>query len=239
MVFAGLFSALVKQVAVSTGPRTAKPVTANGDAQVDTSVKKFGTGSCLLDGTGDYLSISSADDADFSFTGDFTLEFWAYKTSNSVALQALLTNWKYGMWIGYSNSTTILCFFNDNSNSASATVSSTLNVWNHFAFVRSGTTVTIYVNGTASANTSTETGTIDMAADITAIGANTAQTAPNPPSVRDFFYGHFDEIRFSKVARYTSNFTPATTEFTNDINTVLLLHCNGSDGSTSFPDDNI
>jgi len=56
-------------------------VTAYGDAHTDTSVKKFGTASLQLDGTGDYLSIPDSVDWDLG-TGDFTIEFWAYGSAN-------------------------------------------------------------------------------------------------------------------------------------------------------------
>jgi len=50
-------------------------VTANGNAHTDTSVKKFGTASLQLDGTGDYLSVSNNNDFNFG-TGDFTIDCW-------------------------------------------------------------------------------------------------------------------------------------------------------------------
>jgi hypothetical protein len=46
-----------------------------------------------------------------------------------------------------------------------------------------------------------------------------------------------DEIRISKVARYTSNFTPSASAFTLDDNTLLLLHLDGENNSTVFTDD--
>jgi len=50
---------------------------------------------------------------------------------------------------------------------------------------------------------------------------------------------HIDELRISKgICRYTSNFTPSTSAFVNDANTTLLMHFEGSDGSTTFTDDN-
>jgi hypothetical protein len=50
--------------------------------------------------------------------------------------------------------------------------------------------------------------------------------------------GHMDEIRVSNSARYTTTFTPSTTPFVNDANTLLLLHMDGTDASTVFFDDN-
>ena len=51
------------------------------------------------------------------------------------------------------------------------------------------------------------------------------------------FNGHVDEVRISKgSARFTAGFTPTTTEYSSDLNTVLLLHANGTSGSTTFTD---
>ena len=47
-----------------------------------------------------------------------------------------------------------------------------------------------------------------------------------------------EEIRFSKTARYTANFTAPTAPFQNDANTVLLIHGDGTNNSTVFTDDN-
>jgi hypothetical protein len=53
------------------------------------------------------------------------------------------------------------------------------------------------------------------------------------------FNGYVDDFRVTKgLARYTATFTAPTAAFANDANTVLLLHCEGANASTSFPDDN-
>ena len=49
--------------------------------------------------------------------------------------------------------------------------------------------------------------------------------------------GWIDEARISNVARYTSAFTAPSAAFSNDADTTLLLHMDGSDGSTTFTDD--
>jgi hypothetical protein len=38
----------------------------------------------------------------------------------------------------------------------------------------------------------------------------------------------FDEIRFSKIARYSASYTPATSSFVNDADTLGLFHCDSN-----------
>ncbi|MBT6515561.1 MAG: hypothetical protein HOK65_12415, partial [Crocinitomicaceae bacterium] len=52
-------------------------MTPNGTAQIDTAQKKFGTGSILLNGSGNFLSAPDSDDFNFA-SGDFTIDFWAF-----------------------------------------------------------------------------------------------------------------------------------------------------------------
>lgn len=66
---------------------TAHTMTAVGNAQIDTAVQKFGTGSVLLDGTTD--SVYAADHANWAYgTGEVTIEGWANFVSTS-GVQAL------------------------------------------------------------------------------------------------------------------------------------------------------
>ena len=49
------------------------PLTANGNARIDTAQLKFGASSGLFDGSGDFISIPDRDDFTFG-AGDFTIE---------------------------------------------------------------------------------------------------------------------------------------------------------------------
>lgn len=46
--------------------------------------------------------------------------------------------------------------------------------------------------------------------------------------------GAIDEVRLSSIRRYTTDFTPTTTPFTNDGDTVLLLHFDEGTGTDAF-----
>ena len=94
-----------------------------------------------------------------------------------------------------------------------------VNTWTHIAAVRSGNTLTGYGNGVAMNNPIT-----------TNSNAIAGTTTLHIGGLGDNYYqGYMDEIRLSNTARYTSAFTPSTTEFVPDSNTLLLLHGNSID----------
>ena len=104
-----------------------------------------------------------------------------------------------------------------------------LNQWVHMAFVRASGVIKIYVNGvsqTLTTNTNPNADLTDIAAALR-IGDYNGGNNLN---------GYLDEIRISNTARYTENFTPDTTAFTSDSNTMLLIPGNGAMGSTTFDD---
>ena len=49
--------------------------------------------------------------------------------------------------------------------------------------------------------------------------------------------GRLGEVRMSNISRYAGNYTPSTIINAVDANTILLLHCFGTDGSTTFTDE--
>ena len=62
---------------------SAHSITFNGNAQLDTAFKKFGTASLLLDGTGDYLTIPDSPDWDIAEnTDDYTIDLWVKHTDH-------------------------------------------------------------------------------------------------------------------------------------------------------------
>lgn len=93
------------------------------------------------------------------------------------------------------------------------------NAWTHIAIVKNGNTVTYYKNGGACCSSSNVPGDY---VSVCALGYDMALINPNAPCLPEGSY--YDEVRFSSCARYTGNFTPPTTAFVPDENTVALMH---------------
>ena len=173
-----------------------------GNAQISTSVKKFGTGSLSFDGTGDYLR-TPATNYITPLAGNFTIECWIY--FNSVATQqTILGTWESPtFWeLAYINGTGLRFYPNSSSNISIGGVLST-GTWYHVAVVRSGSTITTYLDGT-SQSSATFTSSIGSTSKAVGIGSEAPWTG-------FYFNGYLDDIRITNgVARYTANFTPPT-----------------------------
>ena len=224
----------VDDVGTNEMPRTPKTITASGNAQISTAQSKFGGASALFDGTGDRLTVTST--GDFGFSGDFTLEGW-FRFS-SFPSQFFLFDFRLStdgsvvkptLYYTTSSGGSIRYFVNGADRIQSTAFASTTNTWYHIALCKSGTSTKLFINGTQDGSTYTDTNTyVDSNCAIGdyaggAYGLN----------------GYADEIRFSNTARYTANFTAPTAAFSNDRDTLLLIHCNGTNTQTTFFDDNI
>lgn len=213
---------------VEADERQGKTITANGDAQLDTSIKKFGSASLVLDGAGDYASLNSQNDFGFG-TDDFTVEGWVYPTTTtdlSVILdfRAAATD----------NAVTVLMdgltprIFVNGTNEISGSTDLTDNQWNHLAYVRAGTTSTLYLNGSSVGFFQDETD-YGTAKPIT-IGARF-------DGVQQFFTGNIDDVRIIKGVAVEPPSGGPTFRSTVTDETVLMSRFDGEDGSTEFEDD--
>ena len=269
---------------------TPKTVTVAGNAHIETDQKQLGTASGAFDGSGDYLTIP--DSADFAFgAGDFTIEGWIYESVRGAIRQiigqhgtASVTN---SSFLILSDQGKLSFAVNYGSSTATAAYASThtTSAWHHFAAVRDGTTLRLFLDGTSVATASIGTNTLNNSTRPVCVGVVINDTTPDPGNY--YFNGYMDELRITKgVARYTADFTPPTAAFPNyagqlsgevrDVNNsllantvvrayrrdtgamlvsglsgdgtaevlgdeyysavALLLHCDGTDGSTTFTD---
>lgn len=213
--------------------RTPTTIFVQGDAHLSTTQKKFGNTSLALDGIGDYITHPTA--LDFAFgTGAFCLEAWIYNTNQPVANQIIFDFRNTNLEVTptfYINATTNTLRLAVNGSAVIDSVSAIpLNTWTHIALARSGTSTKMFINGTQAGSTYTDTN--DYLQGPLTLGARFDFTTP--------FAGYIDDVRISKgVARYTSNFLAPTSALLGDLNTVLLLHFNGNNGSTTILDDGI
>jgi hypothetical protein len=174
-----------------------------GNAQISTSVVKYGTGSIALDGTGDWLY--SPDTLTPAFTtGDFTVEFWINPTNWSATYAGvvcgILTN---SLWIGKNASNFVLRAAN-NTDLVSYGTMPTTGVWTHIAVTRSGTTARMFYDGTQVASATTAHNFVASAFYVGQDGGSNA------------LIGYIDDLRITKgYARYTATFTPPTAAFPN------------------------
>lgn len=177
--------------------------TANGDAQVDTAQQKFGTGSLLCDGTGDFLSY--AYDTDWNFgTGDFTLDFWL-RLSTTGTDSGLLSHLGGAGSDGWSLrylSGTGLRFLTDSGGATDRAWSPSTATWYHVALIRTGTTMRMFIDGSQIGADISNSEDLTNTTQTLYIGADHVGTRLN---------GWMDEIRISKgIARWTTTFTPPT-----------------------------
>lgn len=186
--------------------------TAAGNAQLDTGIApKFGTAAGLFDGTGDY--ISTPDHANFTLgSGPWTVDFWfnisgGAGTARRICgqLSAAAAENSFGATLLASN--VINYSTNDGTSNFSVTGTTAITTpgWHHYAAVRTGNTLKLFLDGVQE-------------------GGDTAMTNPTLDSTASWsigrlgdlvqgdvglWQGSIDEFRLSVgIARWTTNFTP-------------------------------
>jgi len=239
---ASRLSYLAYQAVAAAAGRTAVPITAYGNAQVDTAQSKFGGASALFDGSGDYIHSPDSEDWELGTTHTtWTIEWWQYLTALPNAYKGILSHQQEGGgtnvgWGAYISNTNKLTFAGSTSSFASGATTLSTNQWQHCAIVRDGLTLKYYVNGVLDYTNTNYTNKTDSVDRNLAIGYSFNVASGYNGAL--YFPGRIDDLRISHIARYTANFTPPTTAHVNDANTLLLLHMDGTDGSTTFTDDN-
>ncbi len=187
-----------------------RTVSVVGNAAISTTQSKFGGASIALDGTGDYLTVPW--DAAFSIeASDFTVEMWVYRAASGVSHYimsgrpaAVSNGWEWRI-----NATNFLQFFHTGGSSITGAVAVPSGQWAHVAVVRSGTTLSMYIDGVAAGSGTVTSGTASTATTLKIGCDNTGTTG---------FNGWIDEIRFTKgVVRYASAFTPPSAAFANGV----------------------
>jgi hypothetical protein len=193
---------------ISDNSPTPKTVTAVGNAQISTAQSKFGAASILLDGTGDYLDISSNSAFGYGLS-DFTIELWVYRNVSS-AVQVLLDQrpGASGLLLMptlYFSATTLFYYANGSNRITGGVV--TASQWVHIALSRSGTSTRLFLDGLQTGSTFTDT--FNYINSPVRIGDGNDGVSPTAS-----LNGYIDDLRITKgVARYTGNFSVPTAPF--------------------------
>ena len=194
-------------------------LTINGDARSDNFMPyQAGYYSNFFDGTDDFLSYASTTTLNFG-TADFTVECWinlGNTTSSKVLIGGTATNafgFRYGT--AYLSNNGLSIYRSGAADLENCSFSFVANTWYHVAVVRQSSVIKYFVDGVqqttagsggASYNFPTETNVRIGTSDIGA----------------EDYIGNISNLRVTKSAVYTSNFTPSTTPLTAVANTALL-----------------
>lgn len=182
---------------------------ASSTASLTTSDLKFGTAGGDFTTSGHTLKFTN--DPAFRFgTGDFTIEGWfkPTQTGTEKSVCGVGTNTSDGFTLFLSPSQII---FRANGQTDLTVNSLTISQssYTHIAWVRSGNTRSIFVNGVL---VGSDTLSFNVSNTSNPFALGSLDTSGS--SFR--YIGYIDEFRVTKgVARYTSNFTPPTAAFPN------------------------
>ena len=179
------------------------------------------------------LAVTNTSDLDIG-AGNFTIEYWFNCADNSTdGFNTAVATSEYTN--GSSNNAFNLYHYNTGFNIFNRSGGSFPNLvnnsgkwvpdrWHHFAWVRSGTGTNenaIYVDGVSIA-------TFTNALNYTSgqhwlIGGNFYTASNGYGRAPQYGWsGHLSNVRVSNIARYSGAFTPPTTEYVVDSNTILL-----------------
>lgn len=223
-----------------------------GDVQVASGAYKFGGGSYYFDGLGDYIEVPFSEDWAFG-AGRFTIDFWAQfvSVSSDLGLIAQVVDDNNRWQLGWEFGGTLQFYARDSDGMIAKyelNWTPSTDQWYHIALVRDGSSILLFIDGVKQS-----WDTVD-----TSIGSSPMPELSAPLSVGrsrygsawQYLHGYIDEVRITKnKAIWTANFlvpdlkmdavesdTVLLVPGTADVRTNLLLHLDGEDGSTDFPD---
>lgn len=179
------------------------------------------SGSIFLSG-GDWLGLVSSTTALSLGTSNFTVEAWVYLTDYSytniiISRADSVETAGAGSWyFGMNNLTGEMQFGQSSTDYWSATGPIVpLNQWCHVAYVRNGTTITGWLNGTSSVSQI-------LSVDLNGVGE--IRIGRGRGTSTNYFNGYISNLRVvTGSALYTSTFTPPTSSLTTISGTQLLI----------------
>ena len=193
-------------VSADINATTTKKVATNSGSTSDNNSEFYG-GSTNFDGSNDRITIPYS--ADFTFDGDFTIEYWIFREGGSVWLDFTDSGDYENGYQFYAAAGNMMFYVNSASPTqvgGSGFMDVTSSVWTHHAVTRSGTTARAFENGILK-KTTTLSGTLgNNSSNVFGLGAQ------NYGGAQAWYDGKLSDLRIYKgVAKYTSDFVvPAT-----------------------------
>lgn len=226
-----------------------------GVANINTTIKQFGTGSMFGNTGGGYIQTTTSNSSLDVGTGDFTVEGWVYipaARANNQTADIIVNNKSQGLGIRfgatYNNTSSglnaISTFARSGTDGPYALYTWPRDQWLHFVAQRSNTAAgaanvrfTYWVNGVRLTNS----GGGNLNAQ------NFATTTTGPLTIGNYNSGgttdenlrgiYVDELTVAKgIARYdpVGNIVVPVSSFVVDTYTGILMHMDGTSGSTTF-----
>jgi hypothetical protein len=185
-----------------------------GNAQISTSVVKYGTGSMYNPANTTGAGIKATNGGTGTITGNFTIEWWAYHTNlNTGSNHVMLGPWGINgspLLVRVDNGSTYQIYMANASrlSVSAATAGILATTWQHYAITRSGSDCKAFVNGIQVGSTWTMSDSLDFSiVSVFSENAGVSLAADQMP-------GYIDDLRITRgIARYTANFTPPNAAF--------------------------
>lgn len=170
--------------------------------------------------------LSTPNNVDFNFgTGDFTVEWWQHQTPSKPYQRVFsIGSWNGTPALGATFAVSVEGSGTGNyaiyvwmlGNIIASGMKHTVNRWHHFAVCRSGTDVTIFIDGTS---LSTTTCGYDLTDNVNPLTIGGEIIYPNSA-----FSGYITNFKWTKGrAIYTGNFTVSRSRMSAEADTKLLL----------------
>jgi Concanavalin A-like lectin/glucanases superfamily len=187
-----------------------------GTASISTAQSVFG-GSSLSLNASSWIAGTPSNTALNIGNGPFTIELRAYITGvpgggaiNFCSFQATGSGTAFNL--GMDTGQQIFGYISDGSsgNAYDGTLTISLNTWHALAIVRTSTTIYFFLDGAAAGSFANPGRTLNLNGVLFSVGSNTTAGAQAAAAM------YVDELRVSKIARYTSAYTPASSPFIVD-----------------------
>ena len=188
----------------------------NNGVTISAAQSKFGGKSLYFDG-------SSYLEAALAVEGDVTIDCWVYFTEHGSQWCTpfnLAAGSNRGIYMHIMSTSIKLGASITGNDNADVEISEVLpfGAWHHIAIVRSGTNVYLFINGTKKGTMANSLTTNDkiVLGHLSSAASGTK------------YKGYMDELRVSKTARWTTDFTPPTEPYAKEAEGELYIKINGT-----------